>query len=47
MFLLLWAKGKKVQTAVLLHGPVVKDRVSYLKSRGLLGWGYDRWLWGP
>jgi hypothetical protein len=46
LFLALWAKCKwvqGVQTAVLLHGPpVVKDMVSYFKSRGLVGWGYDR-----
>ncbi len=42
LFLVLWAKWKGVQTAALLHGPVVKDRVSYFKSRGLVGCGYDR-----
>jgi hypothetical protein len=32
--------GLGVQTAALLHGPVEKDMVSYLKSRGLVVWGY-------
>jgi hypothetical protein len=44
-FLDLWAKGKGVQgvqTAVVLHGPVVKGMVSYLKCSELIGWGYDR-----
>jgi hypothetical protein len=45
LFLVLWAKSMWVQgtqTAVLLHGPVVKYMVSYLKSRGLVGMGSDR-----
>jgi hypothetical protein len=40
LFLVLWAKCKVVQdlkTGVLLHGPIVKDMVSYLNSTGLTG----------
>jgi hypothetical protein len=31
-----------IQSEVLLHSTVVKDMVSYLKLRELVGWGYDR-----